>query len=201
MTAQPEVAGGVGTIGATQGSILCQTRRSCRADPDTIACRCHSSAPQSDVRYQIFVRGATGGLGLGFVKPDSPPGHPYIVTELAPGGAADISGAVKPGDTILFVDNKPVTDLEPAQVRELIVGPPTSSVVLGLGKPVPIPTPPNLKNIVLNRAETGGIGLGFNRSVGLACLLQNLSSPLETLREVGRHMTASCRHKLPWATL
>ena len=44
-------------------------------------------------------------------------------------------------------------------------------------------TPPNLMNVVLNRAETGGIGLGFNRSVGLACLLQNFASPSKSLKK------------------
>ena len=124
------------------------------------------------MRNQIFVRGATGGLGIGFVKPDAPLGHPYVVTELTPGGPAAIRGAVKPGDTILSVDGKPITQLDPAHVRELIVGAAGSSVVLGLGPPAsmpvappaPAPAPAPLVNVALNRAETGGIGLGFNRS-------------------------------------
>ena len=136
----------------------------------------HSAPQPAGARNQIFVRGATGGLGIGFVKPDAPPGHPYVVTELAPGGPAAISGAVQPGDTILSVDGKPITQLDPAHVRELIVGAAGSSVVLGLGAPAsipvappaappaPAPAPPNLFNVALNRAETGGIGLGFNRS-------------------------------------
>merc|ERR1719253_2548216 len=81
--------------------------------PDAAAGVGATQAPQpAGVRNQIFVRGATGGLGIGFVKPDAPLGHPYVVTELTPGGPAAISGAVKPGDTILSVDGKPITQLD-----------------------------------------------------------------------------------------
>lgn len=129
------------------------------------------AAPGS-VRNQVFVRGDTGGLGISFIK--TPGCQQYSVTSLAPGGAAERSGAIQVGDLIMSVDSTPITDLSAADITSLIVGAPGSSVVLAIA-------PPSQAAVSVVRGPTGGIGMGFSRETQQVSRPSGLGAVVETV--------------------
>lgn len=78
------------------------------------------------------------GIGVVFERrrpPSTPSGvlaFDFVIDSLAPGGAADLSGQVHPGDTLVAVDGQYVDDMSGDDLANAILGPIGSKVVLNL---------------------------------------------------------------------
>jgi len=122
-------------------------------------------AAPANVREQSFVRGETGGLGIGFAK--GAEWLEYVVTQLSSDGPAQRSGAIQSGEQMISVDGQLIIALTVDQVKALIVGQPGSSVIIGVAPPLQQSAaqqqPVNMMSVVVTRGDTGGIGLGFSR--------------------------------------
>ena len=99
---------------------------------DGNAIRQQQALMQSDVQL--------GGVGIRIKRrpnetgPGSPPREPIVVWELLEGGAAGKAG-VKPGDAIVMVDGKDVTQLTIDQIASTIRGPAGTQVKLTVEHP------------------------------------------------------------------
>jgi C-terminal processing protease CtpA/Prc len=90
-------------------------------------------ATQSGMRLEHVTRDYSGALGIWFSRPRGVNTGPCEVAGLVPGGAAQKSGALKPGDLIYGVGSKRVSGLSLDEVAQLLRGPPSEPVQLVLG--------------------------------------------------------------------
>jgi hypothetical protein len=83
-------------------------------------------------RTVAIARARDGSVGLRFVRPVGRAAGPCEVTSLTPGGAAQRSGLIRPGDFISAVDGTDVAALDDDAVSALFRGKPGSALELSL---------------------------------------------------------------------
>jgi C-terminal processing protease CtpA/Prc len=126
-------------------------------------------ATQSGMRLEHVTRDYSGALGIWFSRPRGVNTGPCEVAGLAPGGAAQKSGALKPGDLIYAVGNQSVSGLSLDEVAQLLRGPPSEPVQLVLGPPITYQSGPYLyslddsapSGVPKQREQEGGVDVSL----------------------------------------
>jgi C-terminal processing protease CtpA/Prc len=68
-----------------------------------------------------WVARKTGTCGLGMMLNFDPEQNEFVITALAKGGAAEASGCLVVGDSVLRIDGYPLVGLTPEQVVEKVL--------------------------------------------------------------------------------
>jgi len=81
------------------------------------------SGPNAEGSTIVALRRGAGGLGMGLKPADESRDTGLLVGLVAPGGAADLTGRITPGDRIISINGTVVTELRHSEAVGLLVGP------------------------------------------------------------------------------